>query len=64
MKSKTTKSSLQQFVVFLAIFIFPISILAQEKQIREKTDSLKQYFEKARAWLASSSTRSRNTRGT
>jgi CubicO group peptidase (beta-lactamase class C family) len=48
MKSKNTNSLLLQFVIFLVIFIFPISIPAQEKQIREKTDSLKIYFEKAR----------------
>ena len=49
MKSKIAESAFKQVIIFLAIVLFPAAILAQEKQLSEKTDSLKLYFEKARA---------------
>jgi len=48
MHIKTMNVHLKPAILFLFIAFFPFAILAQDARFREKTDSLKQYFEKAR----------------
>lgn len=49
MKSKIAKRTFKVAFVLLMIALLPVLTLAQDKQIGQKTDSLKLYFEKARA---------------
>ena len=49
MKSKITKLTFKVTFVLLMIALLPALTMAQDKQPGQKTDSLKLYFEKARA---------------